>query len=55
MKVQWQVNDSLKKGADLGALMMRGRVMDDEFELTERACNWITGIGEDGHGPAPCN
>ncbi|RVE91812.1 biotin carboxylase [Sinorhizobium meliloti] len=36
--------DSLKKGADLGALMMRGRVMDDEFELTERACNWITGI-----------
>lgn len=42
--------DSLKKGADLGALMMRGRVMDDEFELTERACNWITGIGEDGHG-----
>ncbi|RVI09188.1 biotin carboxylase [Sinorhizobium meliloti] len=36
--------DSLKKGADLGALMVRGRVMDDEFELNERARSWITGI-----------
>ncbi|MBY3003743.1 biotin carboxylase [Rhizobium leguminosarum] len=32
------------KGADLGALIVRGRVMDDEFELNKRAHNWITGI-----------
>ncbi|MFW8588926.1 hypothetical protein ACOJBM_41290 [Rhizobium beringeri] len=32
------------EGVDLGALIVRGRVMDDEFELNERAHNWITGI-----------
>ncbi|MFW8642931.1 hypothetical protein ACOJBO_10015 [Rhizobium beringeri] len=36
--------DSLQRGVDLGALIVRGRVMDDEFELNERAHNWITGI-----------
>ncbi|NKM23117.1 biotin carboxylase [Rhizobium laguerreae] len=36
--------DSLQRGVDLGALIVRGRVMDDEFELNERARNWITGI-----------
>ena len=32
------------EGADLGILITRGRVMDDEFELNERASNWIKGI-----------
>jgi hypothetical protein len=32
------------EGADLGILIMRGRSMTDEFELNERARNWIKGI-----------
>jgi hypothetical protein len=32
------------EGADLGILVTRGRLMDDEFQLTERARNWISGI-----------
>ncbi|MBX5020829.1 biotin carboxylase [Rhizobium lentis] len=36
--------DSLMKGVDLGALIVRGRGQDDESKLNERALNWITGI-----------
>ncbi|NKK60573.1 biotin carboxylase [Rhizobium leguminosarum bv. viciae] len=36
--------DPLYDGADLGALIVRGRVMDDESKLNERAHNWTTGI-----------
>ena len=32
------------EGADLGILITRGRVMNDEFDLNERALNWIKGI-----------
>jgi D-alanine-D-alanine ligase-like ATP-grasp enzyme len=32
------------QGADLGILITRGRVMDDDFELNDRARNWIRGI-----------
>jgi hypothetical protein len=32
------------EGADLGILVMRGRSMDDRFQLTERARRWIEGI-----------
>lgn len=32
------------EGADLGILLARGRMMDDGFQLTERARRWITGI-----------
>src|SRR5699024_4044169 len=32
------------KGADLGILVTRGRLMTDDFELTERARAWIQGI-----------
>jgi biotin carboxylase len=32
------------KGADLGILVTRGRLMDDEYELTDRARDWIAGI-----------
>ena len=31
-------------GADLGILVTRGRLMDDEHELTDRARRWISGI-----------
>ena len=31
-------------GADLGILVTRGRFMDDEHELLDRARTWITGI-----------
>jgi hypothetical protein len=32
------------KGADLGILVTRGRLMDDAYELTARAKAWIGGI-----------
>jgi biotin carboxylase len=32
------------KGADLGIFVTRGRLMDDDYELTERAKTWIQGI-----------
>jgi hypothetical protein len=32
------------KGADLGILITRGRLMTDDFELTERAKAWTKGI-----------
>ncbi len=32
------------EGADLGILLARGRMMDDEFHLTERARAWINGV-----------
>ncbi len=32
------------EGADLGILLARGRMMDDEFRLTERARAWIAGM-----------
>ena len=33
------------EGADLGILIARGRLMDDDFELTDRARSWIAGLG----------
>ena len=32
------------EGADLGILVMRGRSMTEDFQLTERAKSWINGI-----------
>jgi hypothetical protein len=32
------------EGADLGILVMRGRAMDDDFQLTERSKRWIRGL-----------
>jgi biotin carboxylase len=37
-------------GADLGILVTRGRLMDDEHELTERARSWIRAIKEQFEG-----
>jgi biotin carboxylase len=37
-------------GADLGILVTRGRLMDDEHELTDRARSWIRAIKEQFEG-----
>jgi hypothetical protein len=34
----------LYEGADMGILVMRGRLMTDDFKLTERAKKWISAI-----------
>ena len=36
--------DYLYEGADMGILVMRGRLMTKDFELTDRAKNWIASI-----------
>lgn len=36
--------DYLYEGADMGILVMRGRLMTDEFALTDRAKTWIQAI-----------
>ncbi|REL39019.1 biotin carboxylase [Rhodohalobacter sp. SW132] len=36
--------DYLYEGADVGILVMRGRLMTDDFKLTKRAKSWITAI-----------
>ena len=38
------VGDFRYEGADLGILVTRGRLMDDNFELTPRAKAWVDGI-----------
>ncbi|WP_290648717.1 biotin carboxylase [Aquisalimonas sp.] len=38
------VGDFRYEGADLGILITRGRLMDDDFNLTPRATAWIEGI-----------
>lgn len=48
--------DYVYEGADMGILVMRGRLMTDEFELTERTEKWIRAIrakyiSEIYHGP----
>lgn len=37
-------NDYLYEGADMGILVSRGRMMTDDFQLTDRAKNWISAI-----------
>ncbi|MFK8036919.1 MAG: biotin carboxylase [Crocinitomicaceae bacterium] len=36
--------DYLYEGADMGILVSRGRMMNDDFEITPRAKNWIKAI-----------
>lgn len=36
--------DYLYEGADMGILVMRGRLMTDDFKLTKRATDWINAI-----------
>jgi len=44
------VGDFRYEGADLGILITRGRLMNEDFELTERARRWIDGITGRYHG-----
>ena len=37
-------DDYLYEGADMGILVARGRMMTDDFQLTDRAKNWIKAI-----------
>ena len=39
-----KVGDYLYEGADMGILVSRGRMMNDDFELNDRARNWIKAI-----------
>lgn len=39
-----QKNDYLYEGADLGILLMKGRVMNDAFELSDRGKRWIKAL-----------
>ncbi|MCB9182632.1 MAG: biotin carboxylase [Flavobacteriales bacterium] len=39
-----RVGDWLYEGADIGILVMRGRMMTDDFQLTERAKKWLAAI-----------
>jgi hypothetical protein len=39
-----RVGDWLYEGADIGILVMRGRMMTDNFELTERSRKWLAAI-----------
>jgi len=39
-----RVGDWLYEGADVGILVMRGRMMTDDFQLTERAKKWLAAI-----------
>jgi hypothetical protein len=43
------------EGADLGILVTRGRLMTDDFELTDRALDWIAGLNAryQSGSPAP--
>lgn len=43
------------EGADLGILVTRGRLMTDDFQLTERAHKWIKGIRNQYKGEIPEN
>jgi hypothetical protein len=36
--------DYVYEGADLGILVMRGRMMTDNFNLTEKSKKWIAAI-----------
>ncbi|MCB0791183.1 MAG: biotin carboxylase [Flavobacteriales bacterium] len=45
--------DWFYEGADMGILVMRGRMMTDDFTLTERARKWLTAIRSQFKSMAP--
>ncbi len=47
--------DYLYEGADMGILVMRGRLMTDEFNLTQRARDWIKAIKAHYQAQSPQN
>jgi hypothetical protein len=47
--------DYVYEGADLGILVMRGRMMSDDFNLTEKSKRWIAAIKNKFSTQAPTN
>ncbi len=47
------VGDYWYEGADLGILVTRGRLMNDDFQLNQRARAWIAGIKSHFQASAP--
>jgi hypothetical protein len=47
--------DYFYEGADVGILVMRGRLMTDDFKLTKRAQSWIDGLRAQYKSEAPTN
>lgn len=47
--------DYLYEGADMGILVMRGRLMTDDFELKDRAKNWIKALKSEYKSVEPTN
>jgi hypothetical protein len=45
--------DWFYEGADMGILVMRGRMMTDDFKLTERSKKWLAAIREQFKSVAP--
>lgn len=50
-----RVGDYFYEGADIGILVMRGRLMTDDFQLKDRARMWIHGIKSLYKSKAPGN
>jgi D-alanine-D-alanine ligase-like ATP-grasp enzyme len=48
-----RVGDWLYEGADMGILVMRGRMMDDDFRLLERSRKWLQAIKAQFTSAAP--
>jgi biotin carboxylase len=47
--------DYFYEGADVGILVMRGRLMTDDFKLTKRAQSWIDGLRAQYKSEVPTN
>ncbi|MDH5628301.1 MAG: biotin carboxylase, partial [Candidatus Krumholzibacteria bacterium] len=47
--------DYLYEGADMGILVMRDRLMTNDFKLTDRARRWIDAIRASYRAEAPSN
>jgi biotin carboxylase len=47
--------DYFYEGADVGILVMRGRLMTDDFKLTKRAQSWIDGLRAQYKSEPPTN
>ncbi len=50
-----RVGDYVYEGADIGILVLRGRLMTDQFQLKERAKKWIKALKDEYVGVAPSN
>ena len=48
-------NDYLYEGADMGILVMRGRLMTDDFQLKSRAKEWISALKAEYESVEPTN